>query len=138
MALGSTARRPVGQQLAYLRKQIAFNTTGIGTGVSIGKIPAGAKIHSAVAGIEEGFNSAGTNRLVLGTNSTSFNNIANSTAWASASITNVLGKVSYQGAALEFTQDTEVFVKYTAATGTAATSGQATIILAYTVDNEGS
>lgn len=138
MAQGSTARRPVGQQLAYLRKAVAFNTTGIATGVSMGKIPAGTKIHSCVAGVTEGFNSAGTNRLVVGTNSTSYNNIANTTDFVAASITNVVAKVAYRGATLAFTQDTEVFIKYTEATGTAATSGQATIILAYTVDNQGS
>lgn len=135
MAQGSTARRPTGQQIAYRRKNVNFNTTGIATGVSMGKIPRGAKIHSCVGIIETAFNSAGTNRLVVGTNSTSYNNIATSTVMAAGTAG---GKQSLDGGLLDFTQDTEVFIKYTAATGTAATTGNATIILAYCCDNEGS
>lgn len=135
MAQGSTARKPVGYQVAYLRKTIAFNTTGIASGVSMGKIPAGSKITDCLCCTETAFNASGTNRLVVGTNSSTYNNIANTTDLAE---TTVGGSRSLRGSGLVFTQDTEVFVKYTSATGTAATAGQATIILAYTVDQAGS
>lgn len=135
MALGSTARRPVGQQITYYRKNVNYNTPGIATGVKLGTLPAGAKIFRYVGTIETGFNSAGTNRLVVGTNSTSYNNIATSTTNAASTAGT---KESVIGCTLDFTQDTDVYIKYTAATGTAATTGNATIILAYTVDNQGS
>lgn len=135
MGQGSTARRPVGQQIAYHQKNVNFNTAGIATGVKLGTLPKGAKIFANVTTIETAFNSAGTNRLVIGTNSTSYNNIATSTVNAAGTAGS---KQSLIGGTLDFTQDTDVYIKYTAATGTAATTGNATVILAFTVDNQGS
>jgi hypothetical protein len=135
MATGNSARVLSTQQVHYLRKTVAFNTSGIATGVKMpAQLPVGAMIISTTARIKTGFNSAGTNRLVVGTNSSSFNNMMTSTV-AAASTTG--GKQSVVGAALSFTQPTDVYVKYTAATGTAATAGEATIVVAYTVDNYG-
>ena len=131
---GHQARDLVTQQVHYLRKTVAYNTDGIGTGVKMSHpVPAGAHILAAYARISTGFNSAGTNRLVVGTNSTSFNNIMTSTT-AAASTTG--GKQSVIGGALSFTQATDVFIKYTAATGTAATAGVATITVAYVPNND--
>jgi hypothetical protein len=126
--LQTDAQKYETNQVHYLRKRVTYNETGIATGVSMGKVPAGSMILDAGARIETGFNSAGTNRLVIGTNSSSYNNIMTSTV-AAASTTG--GKKSTIGAALSFTQDTEVFAKYTAATGTAASAGVATLVVAY-------
>lgn len=43
MAQGSTARKPVGQQTAFLRKRM-LRSGGVSQTVSVGKIPAGANI----------------------------------------------------------------------------------------------
>lgn len=129
----TNAREYQTHQLHYLRKTVNFNDSGIATGVKMTHpLPKGAMIVHATARIATAFNSAGTNRLVVGTNSSSFNNVMTSTT-AAASTTG--GKQSVIGAALSFTQDTDVYIKYTAATGTAATTGVADIVVAYTVDD---
>ena len=135
MAQGSTARSPNGQQVAFLRRSIAYNTTGIGTGVKIGTLPIGSKVLRTVAAVETAFNASGTNRLVVGTNSADFNNLANTTDLAETTVGNSVG---LRGGALNFTQAADVYVKYTSATGTAATAGAATIIVEYVCDNQGS
>lgn len=113
----------------YLSKTINYNDAGIGSGVAFkNKIPAGAHILHCNVRISTGFNAAGADRLVVGTNSSSFNNICTSTT-AAASTTG--GKQSVIGGSLSFTQDTNVYVKYSAATGTAATEGVATVTIAY-------
>ncbi|MCV0371724.1 hypothetical protein [Filomicrobium sp.] len=132
--VGTNAREYPQQMVHYLRKSVAFDTNGIATGVKMGTIPVGAQILNLTANVSTGFNSAGTNRLVVGTNSTSFNNIATSTTLAASTAG---AKVSTIGGALSFTQDTDVYVKYTAATGTAADAGAATLVLSYVPDNDG-
>ena len=125
---GTNAREYPHCLVHYRSKTVNFNDTGIGTGLSMGKIPAGSHVLHANARISTAFNSAGTNRLVVGTNASSYNNIMTSTV-AAASTTG--GKQSVIGGALSFTQDTDIFVKYSAATGTAATTGVATVTVAY-------
>lgn len=132
---GGQSRNLVTQQLHYFRKEVNFDDPGIGSGVQFGTFPRGAKVTFATVGVETAFNSAGTNRLVIGTNSTAFNNIMTSTAAAAGAAG---GKISADGAGVAaFTQLTDVFVKYTAATGTAATAGKAIITVAFTPDNDG-
>jgi hypothetical protein len=118
----------------YFRKTVNYNDTGIGSGVVFGKIPTGAHILHCNVRIATAFNSAGTNRLVVGTNSSTFNNVCTSTT-AAASTTG--GKQSVIGGALSFTVDTDIYVKYSAATGTAATAGIATVTVAYVPNNDG-
>lgn len=131
---GTSARELATQQVHYMRKTVLFNTTGIGSGIPFkNKLPAGAHILHCNVRIKTAFNSAGTNRLVVGTNSSSFNNVCTSTT-AAASTTG--GKQSVIGGALSFTTDTDLYVKYTAATGTAATTGEATVTVAYVPDND--
>ena len=131
---GTQARQYHSQQLHYFRKTVNYNDAGIGSGVQFGVFPKGAKIRDAMASVETGFNSAGTNRLVIGTNSTSFNNIMTSTVAAASTTGNKQSLVG--GALAAFTQDTPVYVKYTAATGTAATAGKAVISVSYMPDND--
>jgi len=126
--VGTNAREYPFGLVHYRKITVSYDTAGIGTGVSMGKIPAGSHILSANARISTGFNSAGTNRLVVGTNSSSYNNIMTSTT-AAASTTGA--KQSLIGGALSFTQDVDIFVKYSAATGTAASAGKATVTVAY-------
>lgn len=130
---GTNAREYATQQVHYFRKTVNYNDTGISTGVKMGKLPLGAHILHCNVRISTGFNSAGTNRLVVGTNSSTFNNVCTSTT-AAASTTG--GKQSVIGGALSFTVDTDLYVKYSAATGTAATAGVATVTVAYVPNND--
>lgn len=125
---GTDARQYAKALVHYRSKTVNYNDTDIATGVSMGKIPTGSHILHCNVRVSTGFNSAGTNRLVVGTNSSSYNNICTSTT-AAASTTG--GKQSVIGGALSFTQDTDIYVKYSAATGTAATAGVATVTVAY-------
>lgn len=132
MGQGSTARKPTGNQIAYLDpKTITFSTTG-GPNFSMGKIPRGSRVWALRSVVETAFNAAGTRVLTVGTNGTAYNNIANSTdiTEETASQANIM-----RGCSLTFTQDTEVFARLVS-TGTAATTGRATLILAYVPPKE--
>jgi hypothetical protein len=133
MATGSAARDYGKQLIHYFRKTVNYNDTNVGTGLKMGTLPVGAKLYGCVVGVETGFNSAGTNRLVVGTNSSTYNNIMTSTV-AAASTTG--GKHSVIGASLAFTVATDIYVKYSAATGTAATAGKAVVTVAYMPNND--
>lgn len=124
MAQGSTAVRPHSRQIAYLPpKTITFATTG-GPNFSVGKIPRGSRIFGCLMQ-NTAFTAAGTRVLSVGTNGTAYNNIATTITEETASQVNHV-----IGAALTFTQDTEVFMRLVS-TGTAATTGRATAILAF-------
>lgn len=124
MAQGSTARRPVGNQIAYLGpKTVAYNTAG-GPNFSMGKIPRGSRIFSLVHN-NTAFSAAGTRVITVGTNGTAYNNVASTITEETASQVQHL-----LGVPLTFTQDTEVFVRLVS-TGTAATTGRVTAILAF-------
>lgn len=70
MGQGSTARRPIGQQVAYLRRRITVAdalAAGLLATFSIGKVPGGSRIVRKYICVTEAFN-AGTNNLIdLGT-----------------------------------------------------------------------
>lgn len=116
----------------YLRKTVNFNDTGIANGVKFGRLPAGAQILHAYCNVETVFNAATTNVLTVGTNSTSFDNILGTGDINEASAT---GQAALTGAALEFTSDTDVFVKYTQS-GTAATTGKAHIVVMFATNSQ--
>lgn len=125
MAQGSTARRPHSNQIAYLDpKTIAY--TAANGNYSLGKLPRGSRIFGLLSSCT-GFSASGTRALTVGTNSTTYNNIANGTDITEETAQN---SMIVRGAALTFTQDTEVFARFTSS-GTAATTGRATLILAY-------
>lgn len=131
---GTTARRFHTQQTHYLRKSVAFNTPGIATGVSMGFLPAGAQILRTGVNVTTVFNAATTNVLTVGTAADAgLDNIVaagdvNEAAVAFTSVTT--------GATVAITADTEIKVSYTQ-TGAVATTGAATIVLEYAVNNDG-
>lgn len=117
------------QQIHFFRKRVNFSDAGISAGVVFGTLPAGAMVTRASARLNTVFNAGTTNVLTVGTNSTAFNNI-----FAAADIdeTTVGGYVApaITAAANIFLVDTDLVVKY-AQTGTAATTGQADIVVEY-------
>jgi hypothetical protein len=127
MAQGSTARRPVGQQLAYLGPlTINFNDAGVATGIPIGTLPAGSMLVAVSSRVNVAFNAGTTNVLTVGTP-------GSVASIADASLLNET--VGYQLVApistfAPVTADTVIVAAYTQ-TGTAATTGQAVISVLY-------
>jgi hypothetical protein len=119
-----------------MRKVVNFNDAGIGSGVKIGPdaLPQGAFITGVWVEVVTAFNANTTNTLTVGTNSASFNNIVsaadlvgNGSASLGAQVTAVGRGL---GRSLANAADTNISVMYVQ-TGTAATTGQAVIVIEY-------
>src|SRR5262245_4341250 len=132
MGVGSTARKPAGNQVAYLRKQITFQTVASHsiTRHKMGTIPAGSQIVYCLATVKTGWSAAGTRVCTVGTNGTTANNIL--TTITEETATAVMPLI---GAKLTFTSDTDVFIKNTTA-GTAAAAGITEVVLAFVPPEE--
>ena len=110
-----------------VEKRIAFDTTGASAGIFVARIPKGAKLSINQFVVGTAFNAASTNVVVAGYGA-SLNELI-----ASGDVTE--GTVGvYNGVAglmLTFTEDKDVYLKYTE-TGTAATTGAGKYILQWT------
>lgn len=129
---GTDARKFVTAQTHYLRKDIAFDTTGISTDdtVKVGTLPNGAIIEKTQVMVTEAFDAASTNQLNVGI-------VGNDDALVDYDATDVdltaLGSTFvWRGADVAITADTPIYVTYDQ-TGTAAAAGAATIIVFFTV-----
>lgn len=116
----------------YLRGSISFDSTGASTGVLIGTLPAGAHVLQTSVNVKTAFDAGSTNVLVVGTNSSSYNDLM-----GTATVTE--GTPGYYASApvaaiTKPTADLPVYAKYTQ-TGTAATAGAAEIVVTYVPDN---
>lgn len=134
MAQGSTARKPVGQQLAYLRKSIvhdgSFDTNDR---VKMGGIPAGSKIAFVAYGTKEVFDGSGA-VLTVGSDGTTAANIVAAGDVAEATTSSALLTSAMK---LDFTEDVTVWAKLAQGTTTAPTTGEIDLVLAYATDQEG-
>lgn len=124
--MAGPARQLHTQQSHYLRKRINFNDTNIGGGVVMGTLPAGAVILNQNVRVVTAFNAGTTNAINVGT-------AAGGTQLFTDAAT--AGARSPTIANLSFASDTDIFVQY-AQTGTAATTGQADIIITYAPNND--
>lgn len=126
-------RSPHTQQTPYFRASVAFNTRNIGTTglVPLGTLPAGAIVSHAIVKRTAAFNATTTNVLTVGTAADAAAVIADGDADETT-----IGTTVVWGCA-GYTADvaTPLFVKYTQ-TGTAATTGAATIILFFVPNND--
>lgn len=117
-------------QVHFMRKDVAFNTPGIGTAstVVLGGFPANAVIVSAIVKVTAAFNAATTNVLTVG-DTTADNTViaAGDVNEGVVATTIVTAAVGYRFSA---TADTTLYVRYTQ-TGTAATAGAAIIMIGY-------
>lgn len=129
----ATARNDGSQNIHFLGKDVAYNTVGIGSSdtISMGKVPAGARLLGCDVYVDTAFNAATTNVLTVGTSSGSNADIVASgdVDETATGATKVL-----RGNALTFSSDTEVYVKYTQ-TGTAASAGAASVVLSFAPPN---
>lgn len=126
--------RNSGQQVVhFIGKDITFATVGIGSAdtVRVGRLPAGSRILACQVHIVTAFNAATTNVLTVGQNAT-----ANTDIVAAGELNEGAtgATVVMTGCALAFASDTDIFVRYTQ-TGTAASTGAATIIITYIPPN---
>lgn len=125
---GDNGRQQPRQVINTWRKQVNYNDAGIANGVYGFTLPLGAFITSVLVEIVTIFNAATTNVLTVGANATFDDIVAaadvNEAAVAVTSVTRALGR------SIAATAAKDVYVKYTQ-TGTAATAGQAEIVIMY-------
>ena len=124
------ARQLEVQATHYLRRDVAFNTNGVASGVLIGTVPAGSKIVDISIYIDTVFNAATTNVLQGGTTGTGTNLFTSTDAAPTAAGYKTAANGANQGRGLVFAADTDLFVSFTQ-TGTAATTGAATIVVEF-------
>lgn len=133
MSTSGTARNDGSQHIAFIGVDITFATVGIGTSdtVKVGRVPAGSMLLPAQVRVTTVFNATTTNVLTVGTSSGSNADIvaASEVNEAATGMT-----IIATGAALTFAADTDIYVKYTQ-TGTAATTGAATVLIPYAPPN---
>lgn len=131
MSLSGTARNLGIQAVHYFRKTVNFDDIDIGTGVKLGTIPANARIIDCMLVVETVFNAGTTNVLTVGTSGGSNADVAGSSDVTEGTVG---AYRSTAGSKLTFSADTDINVMYTQ-TGTAATTGKATVMVAYCPDN---
>jgi hypothetical protein len=130
MATGTTARDYGKQLVHYMRKGFTFADDG--STLSVGILPAGAMILKPLSGVQvnQAFNAGTTNVLDVGT-------AADTDFWATDL---ALGSVAFvpldEAVSMVVAEDTEVKAVVDL-TGTAATTGQGEVVIAYILDNDG-
>src|SRR4051812_13971758 len=133
---GSTARQLPYQVVHTLRIKVNFNDAGIATGVAKQWLPKGAVITSTSVVVGTAFNAATTNVLTVGTNAGIYDNIVGAADVTEGSAPAITNATKPAGTALgPLAADSRVFVMYTQS-GTAATAGQATILIHYVPDTD--
>lgn len=128
---GSLARYNTPQQIDYLRKAVTFADNG--TAVVVGILPPNAIIHKAMSGVfvNTVFNAATTNTINVGTT-------ADEDLYGTLLAAGTLGFVPLDEAVSYMTGpsgDTTITATVVL-TGTAATTGSATIIIAFIPNND--
>lgn len=123
---GNTARRLQEQQITYIRRDVTFNDNGVV--LTLGVIPAGAIIHRGISGVivNTVFNAGTTNVLDIGTAATG-DFFATDLALGTRAFVAIDELVD-----VRITTDTTLTATVQLS-GTAATTGAATIIIAYII-----
>lgn len=129
--LGTAARRDPRQVTNTLKVTINYNDPGLSTGVALANyLPQGAFIITALTEVVTGFNAGTTNPISVGSNSPNFNNIVAAADITTPGTPGVYVSTGGRGRGVAASADQQLFVKY-APTGTAATAGQAVILIEY-------
>lgn len=121
------ARKLHTQQIHQISLNIAYNTPGVAAGVAVGTLPAGAVLDKTSVYATTAFNATTTNTVSVGTTPTGTNYI-NATSVTAAARVDTVVPIAVAG---PLAADTIIYVSY-AQTGTAATTGAATIVVTYT------
>lgn len=131
--LAVAPRSNVTQQVHYFRATVNYNTLNIDTTakVPLGTLPANAIVTGVLIKIVTAFNAATTNVLTVGTSA----DAAALVAGADLDETVAGTTISFSQVGYMPTADTALFIKYTQ-TGTAASAGQAVVIVSFVPDND--
>jgi|SRR6185369_3511278 len=133
---GVLARKNALQVLHSARFKINYNDTGIATGVGTGIwLPAGALIKGTDVWITTAFNAATTNVLSIGTEASTYTNLATNAQTVSGTPGVKKELIATGLAIVPLAADSQIFYLYTQ-TGTAATAGVAYVVVNYYVDND--
>jgi len=128
--LGTNARQDPRQVLNTLKKIVNFNDPGVATGIPFDNyLPQNAFIENVLVEIVTVFNATTTNVLTVGTVGSTYNNIV-ATGDVNEAAAGVYQATRAFGRSLTASGDVLPYVQYTQ-TGTAATTGQAIIVLFY-------
>ena len=129
--LGTNARQDPRQVANTLKKLVNFNDVGIAAGVAFDNpLPQGAFILRVLVEVVTAFNAVTTNVLTVGTiNTPPYNNIV-AAADVNEAATGVYDITRALGRSLAAAGDVLPVAQYTQ-TGTAATTGQAWIVIEY-------
>lgn len=133
-------RNPVVRQLTeqavnYYRLTINYNDKDIGSGQFFGALPANAYILSIDADVTTAFNAGTTNVITLGTTASNANEVVASGITAGTIGVYHLTSAAGLGLAVTSGVSPTLYAKY-AQTGTAATAGSVTIVIAYVPNND--
>lgn len=120
-------------QTHYIRKRVNWNDFGVSAGVQFGVLPAGSLLTNAICRVNTAFNAGTTNVLRVGTTATGAEVMAEAVTLSGA--TGFKSATSGTAFAAQFASDTPLFVSYTQ-TGTAATAGQADIVISFAPNND--
>ncbi len=123
------------QAVNYYRLTINWNDQNIGAGQQFGALPAGAYILSIDAYVTTAFNAATTNVITIGTTKASANEVVGSGITAGTPGVYHLTSAAGLGLAVTNGVSPTLFAKY-AQTGTAATAGAVTIVIAFIPNND--
>lgn len=123
------------QTVCYIRKRVTFADAGVSGGVPIEWLRKGSIILGTDIVVNTAFNAATTNVLTVGTNATSYDNIVTN-AQSIPGTAGIKQNLPPTGTALgPVAADSQIYVKYTQ-TGTAATTGDAYIIIKFVNDKD--
>lgn len=131
---GTTARQDPRQVVNSIKRTLTYSDSDvaqapIGTLPNGNPLPQNAFILDVVVEVVTAFNAATTNTLSIGTNTGSWNNIAQ-TADVNLAATGVTKVSRGWGRSLTNASDTSAYAVYTQS-GTAATAGQAVIVITF-------
>ena len=128
--LGVAARQDPRQVVNTLKKTVNFNDAGIATGLPFDNyLPQNAFIENVLVEIVAVFNAVTTNVLTVGTVGATYNNIV-AAADVNEAATGVYQATRAFGRSLTAAGDVLPYAQYTQ-TGTAATTGKATIVVEF-------
>jgi hypothetical protein len=128
---GSTARTLYTEQVCYLRQSFVFGAT-TSTAITIGTVPKGAVITDVSIAVSTAFN-FGTNNLTdIGTVAAS-TNLASGASLATAGL--IKPSLATSTGIGPFAADTAI-IATPSLTGTAGTTGKATVAISYIMQND--